>query len=182
MFSGLIPAMVTPFDEWGDVDPRATEAVVEWFVEAGVDGISALGSTGEFSHLDTNERRRFAEELVGIVAGRVPLVIGVGAAGTREAVALARHAEEREVGGRRIGVCDCMRGRKRDASMKRPHCRVQARTSIDRVEKAAAISARAETLPANMRPTAVACGIDEDSRSGGVRFSQIYAYRDHLDT
>jgi 4-hydroxy-tetrahydrodipicolinate synthase len=94
MFSGLIPAMVTPFDERGEVDLRATEAIVEHFVEAGVDGISALGSTGEFSHLDTNERRRFAEDLVGIVAGRVPLVIGVGAPGTREAVALARHAEE----------------------------------------------------------------------------------------
>lgn len=94
MFSGLMPAMVTPFDERGEVDLQATEAVVGRFVEAGVDGISALGSTGEFSHLDTNERRRFAEELVRIVAGRVPLVIGVGATGTREAVALTRHAEE----------------------------------------------------------------------------------------
>jgi len=94
MFSGLMPAMVTPFDERGEVDLQATEAVVGRFVEAGVDGISALGSTGEFSHLDTNERRRFAEELVRIVAGRAPLVIGVGATGTREAVALTRHAEE----------------------------------------------------------------------------------------
>lgn len=94
MFSGLMPAMVTPFDERGEVDLQATETVVERFVEAGVDGISALGSTGEFSHLDTNERRRFAEELMRIVAGRVPLVIGVGATGTREAVGLARHAEE----------------------------------------------------------------------------------------
>lgn len=94
MFSGLMPAMVTPFDERGEVDLQATEAVVGRFVEAGVDGISALGSTGEFSHLDTNERRRFAEELVRIVSGRAPLVIGVGATGTREAVALTRHAEE----------------------------------------------------------------------------------------
>lgn len=94
MFSGLMPAMVTPFDERGEVDLRAAEAVVDRFVEAGVDGISALGSTGEFSHLDGAERRRFAEELVGIVAGRVPLVVGVGATGTREAVALTRHAAE----------------------------------------------------------------------------------------
>ena len=40
MFSGLMPAMVTPFDERGEVDLEATEAVVERFVEAGVDGIS----------------------------------------------------------------------------------------------------------------------------------------------
>src|SRR5215218_273641 len=57
MFSGLIPAMITPFDEGGEVDLRATEAVVEHFVGAGVDGISALGSTGEFSHLTLDERK-----------------------------------------------------------------------------------------------------------------------------
>jgi 2-dehydro-3-deoxy-D-pentonate aldolase len=93
MFRGLMPAMVTPFDERGEVDLEATEAVVERFIEAGVDGISPLGSTGEFSHLTGDERKRFAEEVVRIVAGRVPLVIGVGAAGTKEMVELARHVE-----------------------------------------------------------------------------------------
>lgn len=93
MFKGLMPAMVTPFDERGEVDLEATEAVVERFVEAGVDGISPLGSTGESTHLAADERRRFTEEVVRIVAGRVPLVAGVGSAGTREAVDLARHAQ-----------------------------------------------------------------------------------------
>ena len=97
MFSGLMPAMVTPFDERGEVDLEAAEAVVERFVAAGVSGISPLGSTGEFSHLLFEERKRFAQEMVGIVGGRVPLVVGVGATGTREAVELARHVEE--VGG-----------------------------------------------------------------------------------
>ena len=94
MFTGLIPAMVTPFDEFGEVDPAATEAVVKRFVEAGVDGVSVLGSNGEFSHLTLPERKRFAEAVVGIVAGRIPLLVGVGATGTREAVELARHAQE----------------------------------------------------------------------------------------
>jgi len=93
MFEGLMPALVTPFDEDGEIDLQATEAVVERHIEAGVDGISALGSTGEFSHLTGSERRRFAEALVGMVDGRVPLVVGVGTTGTREAVDLARHAE-----------------------------------------------------------------------------------------
>ncbi len=43
--------MVTPFDKRGEVDQLATEAVVKRLIEAGVDGISGLGSTGEFSHL-----------------------------------------------------------------------------------------------------------------------------------
>jgi 4-hydroxy-tetrahydrodipicolinate synthase len=93
MFTGLMPAMVTPFDERGEVDLGATEAVVERFIEAGVDGISPLGSTGEASHLASEERERFIEEVTRIVRGRVPLVVGVGAAGTREAIELARHAE-----------------------------------------------------------------------------------------
>jgi 2-dehydro-3-deoxy-D-pentonate aldolase len=93
MFSGLMPAMVTPFDERGEVDLDAAEAVVERFIEARVSGISPLGSTGEFSHLTIEERRRFAEGVIRVVAGRVPVVVGVGATGTREAVELARHAE-----------------------------------------------------------------------------------------
>ena len=93
MFGGLMPAMVTPFDERGEVDLGATEAVIERFIEVGVSGISPLGSTGEASHLTADERKRFAEEIVRIVGGRVPLVVGVGATGTRETVELARHAE-----------------------------------------------------------------------------------------
>ena len=93
IFSGLMPAMVTPFDEDGKVDLEATGAVVERFIRAGVSGVSPLGSTGEFSYLTGDERRRFAEEVTKIVAGRVPVVIGVGSDGTREAVELARHAE-----------------------------------------------------------------------------------------
>jgi 4-hydroxy-tetrahydrodipicolinate synthase len=94
MFRGLMPAMITPFDERGEVDLGATEAVIERFIEAGVDGISPLGSTGEFSHLTGDERKRFAREVVRIVGGRVPLVIGVGAAGTKEGIEFARHAEK----------------------------------------------------------------------------------------
>ena len=94
MFTGLMPAMVTPFDEREEVDLQVTEAVVERLIEARVDGVVALGSNGEFSHLTSEERKRFAEEMVKLVAGRVPLVIGVGASGTKETVELARHAED----------------------------------------------------------------------------------------
>jgi len=63
MFTGLMPAMVTPFDERGEVNLGATEAVVERFIEAGVDGISPLGSTSEPSHLTCEQRKRFIEEV-----------------------------------------------------------------------------------------------------------------------
>jgi 4-hydroxy-tetrahydrodipicolinate synthase len=92
MFDGLMPAMVTPFDEQGELDLGAAEAVIERFVAAGVSGISPLGSTGEATHLTFEERKRFTEEVVRIASGRVPLVVGVGSSGTAEAD-LARHAE-----------------------------------------------------------------------------------------
>jgi 2-dehydro-3-deoxy-D-pentonate aldolase len=93
MFGDLMPAMVTPFDRQGEVGLDATEAVIERFIEAGVSGISPLEGTGEATHLTFDERKRFAEEVVRIAAGRVPLVVGVGSSGTAEAVELARHAE-----------------------------------------------------------------------------------------
>ncbi len=76
-----------------ELDLRATEAVVERFIVAGVSDISPLGSTGEATHLTFEERKRFAEEVVYIVGGRLPLVVGVGTSGTRETIELARHAE-----------------------------------------------------------------------------------------
>jgi dihydrodipicolinate synthase/N-acetylneuraminate lyase len=94
MFEGLMPAKVTPFDEREELDLAATEAVIERFIEAGVSGISPLGSTGEASHLTIEERKRFAREVVRMVDGRVLLVVGVGVSGTRETVELARHAQE----------------------------------------------------------------------------------------
>ena len=93
MLDGIMPAMVTPFDERGEIDPQATEAVVERCIEAGVDGLSILGSTGEFPHLSADERRRFAERVVETVAGRTKVVVGVGSASTDEAASLAAHAE-----------------------------------------------------------------------------------------
>ena len=94
MFGGLMPAMVTPFDERGQLDLAATQAVIEHFIEAGVSGNSPLGSTGEASHLTAEERKRFAEEVTRIVSGRVPVVVGVGFSGTRETAELATKAQE----------------------------------------------------------------------------------------
>jgi 4-hydroxy-tetrahydrodipicolinate synthase len=94
MLDGIMPAMVTPFDERGEIDLAATERVVEHCIEAGVDGLSILGSTGEFPHLDPAERRNFAERVVGMVRGRVRVVVGVGSTSTRESAELARHAAD----------------------------------------------------------------------------------------
>ena len=61
---------------------------------AGVHGIFALGTTGEFTSLSPEERRAFAALAVRAARGRVPVLIGCGSSWTDEAIAYARHAQE----------------------------------------------------------------------------------------
>ncbi len=93
MFSGLMPAMVTPFDERGELDLEATQAVVERFIEAGVGGISPWGAQARPRTSTSEERKRFAEEVMRSSAAGCLSWSGSALSGTRETVELARHAE-----------------------------------------------------------------------------------------
>lgn len=68
--------------------------MTEHAIAAGVDGVVVLGSTGEFTHLGRAERRAAAQVTTTTAAGRVPVIVGVGAAGTREAAELASEAAD----------------------------------------------------------------------------------------
>src|SRR2546428_1262634 len=93
-FAGIIPPIVTLFDERGRIDEDANARHIEFLLRGGVHGIFALGSTGEVMHLTLDERRQFAPFVVGRVHGRVPVLIGCASTSTDEAVTLARHAQE----------------------------------------------------------------------------------------
>src|SRR5207247_4193300 len=93
-FAGIIPPMVTLFDERGRIDDDANARHIEFLLRGGVHGIFALGSTGEVMHLTLDERRQFAPLVVQQVHSRVPVLIGCASTSTDEAVALARHAQE----------------------------------------------------------------------------------------
>jgi len=93
-FAGIIPPMVTLFDERGRVDDEANARHVEFLLRGGVHAVFALGSTGEVMHLTPDERRRLAALVVRQVNGRVPVLIGCASTSTDEAVGLARHAQE----------------------------------------------------------------------------------------
>ena len=94
MLDGIMPAMVTPFDGRGEIDPQATEAVVERCIEAGVDGLSILGSTGEFLSMSREERQLVTETVICTANGRVPVLMGTGAEWTPECVELSKEAED----------------------------------------------------------------------------------------
>jgi len=89
-----VPALVTPFKEDERVDYTAWQVLIDAQINAGVDGVFAGGSQGEFFSLDTEERlvaMRFCRQAT---TGRVPLYANVGCITTRETVKLARQAEE----------------------------------------------------------------------------------------
>jgi len=89
---GVYSVLPTPFTAAGDLDEASLRRVVDLFVDAGVRGVTALGVTGEVARLDDAERRRVLEVVVDQVRGRVGIVAGTTAEGTRSTVAYSRHA------------------------------------------------------------------------------------------
>ena len=92
--SGILSAMSTAFTEDGEeVDEARLRVLTEQTIAAGAHGLVPAGSTGEFAAMSGDERRRVVEVVLDQAAGRVPVVPGVGAMTTREAVLFAKHAE-----------------------------------------------------------------------------------------
>lgn len=93
LFSGLAAYPITPADPDGRVDVAAVRVLVRRLADAKVDSIGLLGSTGTYAYLTRAERRRAIEAAVAEVGGAAPVMAGVGALRTDEAVALARDAK-----------------------------------------------------------------------------------------
>ncbi len=91
---GVYSVLPTPFHANGDLDEASLRRVVDLFVAAGVNGVTALGVTGEVARLDDSERRRVLEVVVEQVNGRIGVVAGTTAEGTRTCIAHSRHARE----------------------------------------------------------------------------------------
>lgn len=89
---GVIPAMITLFDENENVDVKRTRELVEFLIGRGVNGLYLTGSTGEGFLMDAEERKLVVETVIDQVAGRVPVIVHVGDIGTKKTIALAEHA------------------------------------------------------------------------------------------
>jgi N-acetylneuraminate lyase len=92
--SGVMPALLTPFDDEGEINLTVVRDLVEFHLAAGLSGFYILGSTGEGLLLSEAERRLMTETVVDQVKGRVPVVVHVGTLSTKDACSLAKHAEE----------------------------------------------------------------------------------------
>ena len=92
MFEGLLPALITPFKEDGELDEEGFRGNIEFFCDAGVHGIVPCGTTGESATLSFEEHKTVVE--VAVDSSKVPVVAGTGSNNTREAVELTRHAQD----------------------------------------------------------------------------------------
>lgn len=93
-FHGIVPPLVTPLVAADAIDVAGLERLVEHVVGGGVHGLFVLGTTGEGPSLSTAVQRELIGRVVRLVAGRVPVLVGISDASLAESVALASCAAE----------------------------------------------------------------------------------------
>ena len=91
MFSGSMPALVTPFKD-GSVAFDALKHLVNWQIDQGSTGLVPVGTTGESPTLTHQEHEAVVEVVVKEAAGRVPVIAGAGSNNTVEAMRFVAHA------------------------------------------------------------------------------------------
>jgi 4-hydroxy-tetrahydrodipicolinate synthase len=92
-FEGVYSIIPTAFTDAGDLDAASQRKVVDLFIEKGANGLTALGVTGEVARLEEHERATVLEIVVKQAAGRVPIIAGTSADGTRTCIAYTRQAK-----------------------------------------------------------------------------------------
>ncbi|MBI1823464.1 MAG: 4-hydroxy-tetrahydrodipicolinate synthase [Nitrospirae bacterium] len=94
MFSGVMTAMVTPFDQNGRFDSQIMSQLIDFQIEEGVDGIVPCGSTGESATLNHQEHQEVIAFTIKMAKGRTRVIAGTGSNSTEEAIALTQFAEK----------------------------------------------------------------------------------------
>jgi len=94
MFRGVFTALVTPFDENGNVDEARLRELVDFQIENGIDGLVPTGTTGESPTLSHDEHNRVVSVVIDQANGRVPIIAGTGSNSTSEAISMTRMAAD----------------------------------------------------------------------------------------
>lgn len=89
---GVIPAMLSTFDEHEKLDLNRAKALTRYLCQKEIGGLYLTGSTGEGFMMTTDERKAFVEAVLEETAGKVPVIVHVGAVSTMASEELARHA------------------------------------------------------------------------------------------
>lgn len=92
--NGILVPIVTPFDNNGDVDTETLTTLVESFIDKGVVGIVACGTTGEYYTFSDAERELVLTTIAEVAAGKATLVAGINSLSTDHSIELAKQAKE----------------------------------------------------------------------------------------
>ena len=92
--SGIIPALITPFNDNYEVNYEALKELVEKLIADGASGFYACGSTAECFLMNEDERKKVLETVIKVTNDRVPVIAHIGNIGSEKTCELARHARE----------------------------------------------------------------------------------------
>ncbi len=92
-FGRILTAMVTPFDQNGDIDYQKTEKLINYLIANGTEGLVVAGTTGESPTLTKEEKLNLLRFTVQTVDNRVPVIAGTGSNNTRDSIDFTRAAE-----------------------------------------------------------------------------------------
>ncbi|WP_316860586.1 dihydrodipicolinate synthase family protein [uncultured Cohaesibacter sp.] len=90
-FCGVFPYLVSPVASDGTIMKGVLADLADHLIEAGVHGLTPLGSTGEFAYLSQKQRNEIVDTVIKATRGRVPVIAGVASTSTSDAVAQTRH-------------------------------------------------------------------------------------------
>lgn len=93
-YEGVIPPVFTPFKPDEEVDEESFSRLIRFLIDGGVHALWIEGSSGEFSSLSIEERKRLYELSIDEAKGQIPILAGVSHSSTKVATDLARYAED----------------------------------------------------------------------------------------
>jgi 4-hydroxy-tetrahydrodipicolinate synthase len=94
LVDGIVASSLTPFGPSGELRLELLPAHIEWLIAEGVQGISPLGSSGEFVALESDDRKRVLEAVLAANAGRRHIMAGTHHYSTRLSIELSKHAAQ----------------------------------------------------------------------------------------
>ena len=92
-YEGVIPAFYACYDEQGEVSPERTRALVQYFIDKGVQGLYVNGSSGECIYQSVEDRKLILEEVMAVAKGKLTIIAHVACNNTKDSMELARHGE-----------------------------------------------------------------------------------------
>ncbi|GAE24987.1 dihydrodipicolinate synthase [Halalkalibacter wakoensis JCM 9140] len=93
-FGRILTAMVTPFNQHGQLDLQATKDLVKHLISNGSEALVVGGTTGESPTLSTDEKLLLFKTVVETANGQVPVIAGTGSNNTYASIELTKQAEE----------------------------------------------------------------------------------------